>query len=68
MGLLIAIVLSFAFAGLLLWMIWPVRTGAVAKGEKGNDGLIPSDGGPGGPGRHRIRPVNEPMGLGVGCS
>lgn len=28
----------------LLWMLWPARTGAVAAGEKGNDGLIPSTG------------------------
>ena len=28
----------------MLWMIWPARTGAVAAGERGNGGLIPSSG------------------------
>jgi len=49
MGLLIAIAICLAIAGLFVWMIWPARTGAVAAGEKGNDGLIPSDGDPGSP-------------------
>jgi hypothetical protein len=31
---------------LVLWMVWPARTGAVAAGERGNDGLIPSSGEP----------------------
>lgn len=46
MGLVLAIVLSIVFAAFLVWMIWPARTGAVAAGEKGNDGLIPSSGRP----------------------
>lgn len=47
MGALIAIALSLAVAGVILWAIWPARTGAVAAGEKGNDGLNPSAGEPG---------------------
>ena len=38
----------FALAGAMLWLMWPARTGAVAAGERGNDGLIPSAGDPAG--------------------
>ena len=48
------VVLTLIVAGVLLWAVWPTRTGAVAAGERGNDGIIPSvgdsDGGGPGPG------------------
>jgi hypothetical protein len=39
---LLGVVILVVVGGFLLWLIWPARTGAVAAGERGNDGLIPS--------------------------
>ena len=48
---MLSVGITVVLAAGLLWLIWPARTGAVAAGERGNDGLIPaagnSDGSPG---------------------
>ena len=41
---LLSIGVTLAIAGVLLWLIWPARTGAVAAGERGNGGFIPASG------------------------
>jgi hypothetical protein len=46
--ILVGIAIVVVVPGFLLWMLWPARTGAVAAGERGNDGLIPSSGDPSG--------------------
>jgi hypothetical protein len=45
-GALIGIALVVLMAAFLLWTVWPARTGAIARGERGNDGLIPGAGDP----------------------
>ncbi len=49
-SLLLIVGVTLAVAGVVLWAIWPARTGAVSAGEHGNDGLIPSTGAGDGPG------------------
>lgn len=43
-SVLLGIAVMVLVGGFFLWLIWPARTGAVAAGERGNDGLIPSSG------------------------
>ena len=49
-SVLIGIAILVVAGGLVLWLIWPARIGAVAAGDRGNDGLIPSSGSPSGGG------------------
>ena len=44
--ILLGVVILVIVGGFFLWLIWPARTGALAAGERGNDGLIPSSGDP----------------------
>ena len=52
--------------GLVLWMLWPARTGAVAAGERGNEGLIPTAGEYGGVGPSPDESHRRPAHPGIG--